>query len=142
MVLTDRVRPDTKERFSVAVRLQALYEGGEKMIIGIALGFNLLDFATGMVKGVKSDGGLNSTKLRDGLFKKVGFIFCYLLAFLINYAGHYIDLHIPVDLLPVICAYAILTETVSIIENISEINPDILPDVLKKLIGLGGETDA
>lgn len=106
------------------------------MVMVIALAFNGLDFLTGMVKGWKTDGGLNSTKLRDGLFKKIGFVLCYLLAYLINYAGHYIDLGVNVNLLPVVCGYVILTEIVSIIENISEINGNIVPDVLKKLIGV------
>lgn len=109
---------------------------GEIMVMIIALAFNGLDFLTGMVKGWKNDGGLSSTKLRDGLFKKVGFVLCYLLAYLINYAGHYIDLGIDIDLLPIICGYVILTEIVSIIENISQINGNLVPDVLKKLIGV------
>lgn len=109
---------------------------GEIMVMIIALAFNGLDFLTGMVKGWKTTSGLNSTKLRDGLFKKIGFVLCYLLAYLINYAGHYIDLGVNVNLLPIVCGYVILTEIVSIIENISEINENLVPDVLKKLIGV------
>lgn len=69
----------------------------------------------------------------------MGFIFCYTLGVAINYAESYLTLPFGVDLVPVICTYAIITEVVSIIENISKINSDILPDKLKELIGFNEE---
>lgn len=104
-------------------------------IIIVALIFNGLDLVTGIVGALKDGEQIKSNKLRDGLFKKVGFIFCYTLGIAINYAETYLTLPFGVDLVPVICAYAIITEVVSIIENISKINPDILPEKLKTLIG-------
>lgn len=104
-------------------------------IILVALVFNGLDLITGIVGAIRDGEQIKSSKLRDGLFKKVGFIFCYMLGIAINYAETYLTLPFGVDLVPVICTYAIITEVVSIIENISKINPDILPDKLKTLIG-------
>lgn len=104
-------------------------------IIGVALIFNAMDLATGIVGALKDGEQIKSSKLRDGLFKKVGFIFCYGLGVAINYAEQFIDLPFGMDLLPIICGYAIITEVVSIIENISKINPDLLPEKLKELIG-------
>lgn len=104
-------------------------------IILVALVFNGLDLVTGIVGALREGEQIKSNKLRDGLFKKVGFIFCYALGFAINYAETYLTLPFGVDLVPVICIYAIITEVVSIIENISKINNDILPDKLKDLIG-------
>lgn len=104
-------------------------------IILVALVFNGLDLITGIVGAIRNGDKIKSSKLRDGLFKKTGFIFCYTLAIVINYAGTFLTLPFGVDLVPVICTYAIVTEVVSIIENISKINPDILPDKLKELIG-------
>lgn len=110
-------------------------------IILVALVFNGLDIVTGIVGSIRSDEQIKSSKLRDGLFKKVGFIFCYTLGIAINYAESYLTLPFGIDLVPIICSYAIITEVVSIIENIYKINPDILPDKLKTLIGYneGGE---
>lgn len=110
-------------------------------IILVALVFNGLDLITGIVGALRDGEQIKSSKLRDGLFKKIGFIFCYALGVLINYAEIFLVLPFGVDLLPVICTYAIITEVVSIIENISKINSDILPDKLKSLIGYkeGGE---
>lgn len=107
-------------------------------IILVALVFNGLDLVTGIVGAIRNGEQIKSSKLRDGLFKKVGFIFCYTLGVLINYAGNLLSLPFGVDLVPVICTYAIITEVVSIIENISKINSDILPDKLKELIGYNG----
>lgn len=107
-------------------------------IILVALIFNGLDLITGLVGAVRDGEQIKSSKLRNGLFKKVGFIFCYALGIAINYAETYLTLPFAVDLVPVICAYAIITEVVSIIENISKINPDILPEKLKELIGYNG----
>lgn len=110
-------------------------------IILVALIFNGLDLMTGIVGALRNGEQIKSKKLRDGLFKKVGFIFCYTLGIAINYAESYLTLPFGVDLVPVICTYAVITEVVSIIENISKINPDILPEKLKTLIGYneGGE---
>lgn len=104
-------------------------------IILVALVFNGLDLVTGIVGALRNGEQIKSNKLRDGLFKKVGFIFCYTLCIAINYAETYLNLPFGVDLVPVICTYAIITEVVSIIENISKINSDILPEKLKDLIG-------
>lgn len=107
-------------------------------IILIALIFNGLDLITGIVGALRDGEQIKSSKLRDGLFKKVGFIFCYTLGIMINYAENFLTLPFGIDLVPVICTYAIITEVVSIIENIAKINPDILPDKLKKIIGYNG----
>lgn len=104
-------------------------------IILVALVFNGLDLITGIIGAIRDGEQIKSSKLRGGLFKKVGFIFCYILAIAINYAETFLTLPFGVDLVPVICMYAIVTEVVSIIENISKINPDIVPDKLKELIG-------
>lgn len=107
-------------------------------IILVALVFNGLDLITGIVGAIRDGEQIKSSKLRDGLFKKVGFIFCYALGIVINYAESYLILPFGIDLVPVICTYAIITEVVSIVENISKINPDILPEKLKELIGYNG----
>ena len=92
---------------------------------------------TGIIAGVKNK-DIQSSKLRDGLFKKVGFIFCYLLAWLIDTQGDSIGLSIGVSLLPIIVLYVVLTEITSIVENICKINTDLVPEKLKDLFHLAG----
>lgn len=98
----------------------------------VALIFNALDLVTGLVSAVKSK-DIQSSKLRDGLFKKVGFIFCYFVAWLVDTQGYVIGFHLGVAILPVILLYVCTTELVSILENISKINSDILPEKLMEL---------
>lgn len=95
----------------------------------VALVFNILDLVTGIITAVKNK-DIQSSKLRDGLFKKVGFILCYVVAWLVDTQGELIGFQIAMPVLPVIVLYVCTTEIVSIIENISIINPDILPDKL------------
>lgn len=104
----------------------------------VALIFNAMDFLTGLIGAAKTK-VIQSSKLRDGLFKKVGFVLCYVLAFLIDTQGSVIGFEIGVKLVPIIVLYACTTEIVSIIENICIINPDFMPDKLKELFHMKGE---
>lgn len=98
----------------------------------VALIFNALDLVTGLVSAVKNK-DIQSSKLRDGLFKKVGFMFCYFVAWLVDTQGNVIGFQLGVNILPVIILYVCTTELVSILENISKINSDILPEKLMEL---------
>ena len=104
----------------------------------VALVFNALDIVSGLVAGIKNK-DIQSSKLRDGLFKKVGFIFCYLMAWLIDTEGTVIGFQINVKILPIIILYVCTTEVVSILENISKINPDLLPSKLMELFHIKKE---
>ena len=101
----------------------------------IALIFNAIDLLSGII-GAYRRKDIQSSKLRDGLFKKVGFIFCYFMAWSIDTEGYQVGFTVGARILPVVLGYACLTETVSIIENIHIINPDLLPENLLKLFNL------
>ena len=98
----------------------------------IALVFNALDLITGIISAVKNK-DIQSSKLRDGLFKKVGFILCYFVAWIVDNEGSLIGFQLGTQILPVIILYVCTTELVSILENICKINSDILPEKLKGL---------
>lgn len=98
----------------------------------IALVFNFLDLVTGIITAVKNK-DIQSAKLRDGLFKKVGFILCYFVAWLVDTQGSRIGFQFGVAILPIIILYVCTTELVSILENICKINSDILPEKLMEL---------
>lgn len=119
-------------QYVVDRRYSHIKGGDEVRMVMIALIFNFLDFATGLIQGFKSR-SINSTKLRDGLFKKIGFVLCYVLSFIIDNYCYMIGFNLGFDTLPVIVSYVVLTEIVSIVENICEINPDLS---VKKLLDL------
>ena len=98
----------------------------------IALVFNAIDLVTGLLSALKNK-DVQSNKLRDGLFKKVGFIICYFMAWLVDTQGANIGLQIGVAILPIIIVYVCLTELVSILENVSKLNSDLLPEKLMEL---------
>lgn len=105
--------------------------------VAIALLYNALDLVTGVVVAVKNK-NVQSAKLRDGLFKKVGFIICYFMAWVIDNYSIEIGFSIGVSILPIMVAYTVLTEMVSIIENVSKLNSNLLPDKLLEIFQLTG----
>lgn len=103
--------------------------------IGIALFFHACDFATGIIKGVKKK-NVSSSKMRDGLFKKSGYLIIYIVCYMIDKYGKDIGLDLSFSTLsPVIC-YAVITEIISILENVHGINPNILPDKILEILKL------
>lgn len=113
-------------------------KGGECMhSIGVALLFNLTDLVTGLIAAVKAK-ELQSSKLRDGIFKKIGFLICYFLALMIDTYGSEVGFVLEVKLLPIVLAFVCLTEVASIIENISKIT-DILPEKLLSIFHISKE---
>ena len=103
-------------------------------IYAIAFAFIVLDFLTGLIKAFASN-SFTSTKMREGLFHKVGLILCMILGGLVDFAQSYLDLGVSVPVAGAICVYICLMETTSIIENVCKINPQIVPDKLASLFG-------
>lgn len=106
----------------------------------IALVFNAMDIISGLISAIKNK-DVRSSKLRDGLFKKVGFIMCYFMGWLVDTQGTRIGFHFSVEILPIIILYVCTTELVSIIENICKVNTDILPDKLLELFNLSNREE-
>lgn len=109
----------------------------DKRIIYITLIFMGLDIVTGIVKAAKEH-DVRSEKLREGLWHKLGFILAIIAGYLIEYLITVIDTSqigftVNVPIMLTICGYIILTEIVSVFENISKISPE-LKDKLGKLI--------
>ena len=92
--------------------------------------FIILDMLTGLVKAFKEQ-DYTSSIMREGLFHKCGSVLCILLGALTDYAQTLIDLGVTIPVSTTICIYICLMEIGSIIENVSIINPEIMPDKLK-----------
>ena len=105
--------------------------------IAVALVFNVTDLVTGIISAIKKH-DLQSSKLRDGIFKKVGFLICYFLALMIDLYGSEVGFHLDVELLPVVLGFVCLTETISVIENLAKIT-DIVPEKLLSLFHISKE---
>lgn len=111
------------------------------MTVAVVGGFITMDCITGIVKAVKNK-SFSSTTMREGLFHKLGSILAIVLGLLADYAQSIIDLGFTLPITIPLCVYIVTMEIGSIIENISAINPSILPNRLMQFfskINKGGE---
>ena len=92
--------------------------------------FIVLDMITGIIKAFKEK-SYTSSVMRQGLFHKCGSVLCVAFGVLVDYSQHYLDLGVSIPVAFSICAYIVLMEIGSIIENVCAINPHIMPAKLK-----------
>lgn len=94
-------------------------------LIGITCTFMVADIVSGFLKAWKAH-DIKSSALRDGLFHKAAFLATIGLAQLTELAAARIpEIQLELPITSAICAYIILTELVSVLENLKSINPDI-----------------
>lgn len=97
--------------------------------------FILADIITGLIKAL-STGTYDSSKMRAGLFHKLGELMAWLLFLGIDVFCPRLDIVLPFKLTNAITVYIVIMEIGSAIENIGIINPDIgkyLSHVFEKL---------
>lgn len=93
-------------------------------VYAITLGFISFDILTGLIKALYK-GEINSTILRTGLFHKVSEILTLFGGGLLDYSVKYVELGITAPVLKFVSIYICTMELISIIENLSEINPKL-----------------
>ena len=93
-------------------------------LIAITCAFIALDVITGLVKAIKAH-EVSSSKMKDGLFHKCGFLLAIVLGALCEFAMLQIDLGFSLPIMPAICGFIILTELASVLENICKIAPEL-----------------
>lgn len=93
--------------------------------VKLALAFIVIDVFTGVLKAVKNK-ELNSTKAREGIYKKASFILFIAFGYLADYSMDYVDMGFNFPAAATICTLIIVTEAISILENLGQINPDLI----------------
>lgn len=106
------------------------------MIYFVAMGFILLDVATGIVKALKN-GALKSSKMREGLFNKSGLGLCMCLGYGVDLARAVLSFDATEAAGPAVCLYIIGMEMLSITENVCAISPELTPEAIKRILGGG-----
>lgn len=91
--------------------------------------FIVMDMVTGIIKALKNK-EFTSSIMREGLFHKVGSILCMVFGVLVDYAQTLVDLGVTIPVASAVCVYICMMEIGSIIENVSMINPEIVPEKL------------
>ena len=93
--------------------------------LGLTLAFMVADVLTGLVKAWRAH-DVKSSAMREGLYHKIGYIGVIFLAQGIEVAADKVPgITINMPITAGICAFIILSETVSILENLAAINPAI-----------------
>lgn len=92
----------------------------------------LLDVITGVAGAVKNN-ELASGKMREGLWHKAGFAGLIAAAYLFEFAAAHADLGISIPATGAVCVWVVVTEAVSILENLCDINPQIANSPLGKI---------
>lgn len=96
----------------------------EVISLCVTLGLIVLDYLTGLAKAVHA-GTVSSEKMREGLWHKSAYVIVLVLAEIIEHAQTYMDLGFSVPLLVPAIVYISVTEIASILENLTEINPEL-----------------
>lgn len=97
---------------------------GDWYLFVVPIVFSVLDIITGFTAAVANK-NVSSAAMREGLFHKLGFIFALVLAALLQYASGLLDLGVEVPTLGMVAVFVVLTEAVSILENIAEMVPEL-----------------
>ena len=92
----------------------------------------VMDYLTGLAKSVVNK-DIDSTKMRDGLWHKAAYVAVIVLAEIIEHGQEAVDLGFAVPLIVPTCVYIVLTETASILENLSQINPELADSPVMQL---------
>lgn len=107
----------------------------------IVLGFIAFDILTGFIKALARE-GINSTRLRQGLFHKLSEILAVGGSAGLTYAVKYLDLGFDVPLVQAVSVYICVMEFISIIENLCEINPQLMKFFSPYLQKLKGDKES
>lgn len=86
--------------------------------------FVVTDYVTGIVKAIMA-GNLSSKRMREGLGHKFAYLALILTSYMIDTFSAHVDLGLPVHVYLITVGGICLIELTSIIENITEINPEL-----------------
>ena len=106
--------------------------------VKLSLAFMFIDVLTGMLKAVKNK-ELNSTKAREGIYKKASFILFIAFGYVADYAMQYVNMGFNFPAAATICTLVIVTEAISILENLGKINPELVKLVAPFLSALNNK---
>lgn len=102
------------------------------MLIAVTCAFMVLDIASGFAQACKNH-CIDSHILKQGLWHKCGFMMAVLFGFLCEYTMQFVDLGFTIPVGSAVCAYIILTEIMSILENLGELSPELKDKKFMKL---------
>ena len=113
----------------------------ELCALGITAILIAMDYISG-IAAAASRGDLQSSKMREGLWHKLGEVGAILLAYLVAEEGHYIGLPYQIDLLiPAVIIWLSVMEITSILENLTLLNHDLASAGFLRIFRRTDDTD-
>ena len=113
----------------------------ELCALGITAILIAMDYISG-IAAAASRGDLQSSKMREGLWHKLGEVGAILLAYLVAEEGRYIGLPYQIDLLiPAVIIWISVMEITSILENLTILNPDLASSGFLRIFRRTDDTD-
>lgn len=98
----------------------------------IALALMGLDILLGLAGAVKNK-DVQSSKMREGLWHKAGSVGLIVLAYILDVAVDHVDLGVIFPGVVIVCAYIILMEVGSCLENLVALNPELSGNPIMKV---------
>ena len=98
----------------------------------IALALMALDILLGLAGAVKNK-DVQSSKMREGLWHKAGSVGLIVLAYVLDVAVDHVDLGVIFPGVVIVCAYIILMEVGSCLENLVVLNPELRNNPIMKV---------
>ena len=93
-------------------------------LVVIACVFMVLDLVSGFCAAVKNH-EVQSTKMKQGLWHKCGFMLAIVFGVMCEYAMNYVDLGFTIPVQVAVCTFIICIEIMSIIENLGKLSPEL-----------------
>lgn len=100
-------------------------------IIIVALGGILLDIVTGFIKAFFNK-QVDSSVIREGGKHKISEILIIIFSIYVKKGIIYLNIEIPFNPVTLTCAYIVIMECISIIENIGKMNSKCIPPKLSE----------
>lgn len=107
-------------------------------VVIITFIFIALDVISGLVQACVNK-CVDSTKMKQGLYHKCGFVLAMCLGYVCEWSIGYIDLGFTIPIATPVCAFICLTELASILENLGKINPELAGAKFMKLFNKDGQ---
>lgn len=137
------------EKFIVSILLGiwATFFDKYAMVLGFIIIAIVLDLITGLIKAKVTGERWKSKKGYKGFWKKISLLVAFAFGVFLDYYIPYVLDKIVSTELPfnspfalIIGAYIVLNESISVCENLYEINPHTLPQWIKSLLSNANDT--
>ena len=110
-------------------------------VVTIALVLMGMDILLGLAGAVK-DRDVQSSKMREGLWHKAGSIGLIVLAYILEVAVDHVDLGLVFPGVLAVCAYIIVMEVGSCLENLVVLNPELRNNPIMKVFATREDEDS